>query len=62
MSMKFSQLRTHWSADDAYLILSFLDELRETLLATYGTEITEQQRKSHLKTDQDDRQNSLEID
>ena len=31
MSMKLSQLRTYWDAEDAHLIISFLDELKEVL-------------------------------
>jgi len=53
MSMKLSQLTTHWSADDAHLVLSFLDELSEVLWATYGPGIIEQQQREHqtLQTD-----------
>lgn len=53
MSMKFTQLRTHWTADDAHLILSFVDELRDTLWAAYGAEIIEQRQKENPGADLD---------
>jgi len=62
MSMKLSQLRTYWNADDAYLIISFLDELKEMLWDTYGSEIIEQQQEDQNTIDHDDRQWSLELD
>jgi hypothetical protein len=61
--MKFTQLKTYWTADDAHLNIAFLDELRDTLLATYGAEIIEQRPKeTQQKIDQDDRQWPLDID
>lgn len=39
MSMKLSQIRTHWTADEAYLVISFLDELRDLVWESYGEEI-----------------------
>ncbi len=51
MSMKLSQLRTYWTADDAHLILSFLDEVKDVLWATYGAEIIEQQQWENQNTD-----------
>ena len=41
MSMKLTQLITHWDAADAYCVITFLDELREVLMATYGDDIGE---------------------
>jgi hypothetical protein len=54
MSMNFSQLRTYWEADDAHLVISFLDELRDTLWATYGAEIIEQQQTNQSPPDHND--------
>jgi len=56
MSMKLSQLTTHWSADDAHLVLSFLDELSEVLWATYGPGIIEQQQREHQTPQTDQKQ------
>lgn len=41
MSMKITKLTTYWSADQAYDILSLLDELRDALWETYGDDIVE---------------------
>ena len=61
--MRFSQLRTYWTADDAHMILSFLDELRESLWSTYGPDIIEQQQQENQReANQDDRQGALDID
>ncbi len=49
MVMRLSQLKTHWTADDAYYVLSLLDELRDVLWETYGAEIVEQQQQAHQK-------------
>lgn len=63
MTMQLSPLRTYWNSDDAHLIISFLDELRDTLWATYGADIVEQQQKeAQQKIDQNDRQWPLDID
>jgi len=34
-------ITTHWTADEAEIILSFIDELREAILAGYEVEIQE---------------------
>ena len=62
MSMKLTQLRTYWDADDAHLIISFLDELKEVLWDTYGNEIIEQQQENQNAIDHGDRQWPLEIE
>ncbi len=49
MVMRLSQLKTHWTADDAYSVLSLLDELREALWETYGADIVEPQQQAHQK-------------
>lgn len=46
MSMKFTQLRTHWTADDAYCVIAFLDELRDLLWDSYGDQIIEMQQQA----------------
>lgn len=44
MSMKITRLATYWTADDAHLVISFLDELRDLLWEAYGSDICEAQR------------------
>lgn len=39
MVMTITQLRTHWDAGDAYLVIEFLDELGDLLWTAYGEEI-----------------------
>ncbi len=46
MSMKFTQLRTHWTADDAYCVIAFMDELGDVLWAGYGNQIIEMQQQA----------------
>lgn len=37
--MKKFPLTTHWRAEDAQLVLEFLDELREIISTAYGNEL-----------------------
>lgn len=46
MNMKFTQLTTHWTADDAYCVIAFLDELRDVLWASYGDQIIEMRQQA----------------
>lgn len=39
MSMKLTKITTHWSAADAHMMISFLDELKDALWDTYGEDI-----------------------
>ena len=45
MSMKIIKLTTYWDAADAQLVISFIDELRDLLVDTYGDEIVEMHRR-----------------
>ena len=45
MAMQKMQLTTHWSPEEAYGILLFIDELRETLLANHGADIADYYRQ-----------------
>lgn len=45
MSMKVIKLPVYWDAADAQLIISFIDELRELLVDTYGDEIVDMHRR-----------------
>jgi len=51
--MKLSQLKTHWDAGDAHMIISFLDELKEVLWASYGEEIIEMHQSECELDDQE---------
>ncbi len=40
MSLSFTHLPTHWDAGEAYIVIAFLDLLRDQLWETYGDDIT----------------------
>jgi hypothetical protein len=46
MTLKFTQLTTRWTTDDAYCVIEFLDELRDVLWASYGDQIIEMQQQA----------------
>lgn len=39
MNWKVLRISTWWTAEEASTVLSFIDELRDELLATYGDQI-----------------------
>lgn len=41
MTMKLTQIRTYWTAEEAESVISFLDELRDLLWTVYGHDIVE---------------------
>jgi len=45
MSMKVIKLTVYWDAADAQLVISFIDELRDLLVDTYGDEIVDMHRR-----------------
>ena len=45
MSMKIMKLPAYWDAADADLVISFLDDLRDVLVDTYGDEIIDMHRR-----------------
>jgi len=45
MSMKIMKLPVYWDAADAQLVISFLDDLRDLLVDTYGDEIIDMHRR-----------------
>lgn len=59
MTMKLTQLRTYWDADEADAIITFLDELREVLWTVYGEEIIERHQALQKEVDN---QNDLPVD
>ncbi len=51
--MRFMQIKTHWTAEEAYQTLIFLDELRESIWQNYGNDIIEYCQDSYsLDTDE----------
>ena len=47
--MRFLQLQTHWTPEDAHTMLTFLDELRDSLWQTYGSDIIDYCHQQHLE-------------
>ena len=45
MTMKLTQLKTHWTAGDAGMIIAFLDDLKDLIWSAYGPDIIEQHRQ-----------------
>ena len=62
MTMKTNLLRTYWTADDAYLVIGFLDELSDLLWATYGDEIIDLHRDMADHARLQDKQTDLPFD
>lgn len=61
MSMSVTRLTTHWSAEEAYTVIAFLDELRDQLWETYGDRINEM-FLAEVKHRTDDRQCEIPFD
>ena len=59
MSMKVIKLTVYWDAADAQLIISFIDELRELLVDTYGDEIVDMHRRLAQNNTLDESQTEL---
>ena len=59
MSMKVIKLTVYWDAADAQLIISFIDELRDLLVDTYGDEIVDMHRRLVQNTTLDEDQTEL---
>ncbi len=61
MTMRFTQIRTFWGAEEASTVIDFLDELRDMLWVVYGEEIIEM-HKAIAETETDDSQWDGEFD
>ena len=61
MSMKVIKLTVYWDAADAQLIISFIDELRDLLVDTYGNEIVDMHRRLVQNNTLDDGQTLLAL-
>lgn len=51
MTMKLTQLRTHWNADEAETVIEFLDELKEIFLAVYSDDIKKLHQTDHIDSE-----------
>ena len=55
MTMKLTQLTTHWTADEAHTVIEFLDTLRDILWAAYGNEIIAMLKEANNDSDENDK-------
>ncbi|MGB5494782.1 MAG: hypothetical protein WBM97_09920 [Sedimenticolaceae bacterium] len=62
MSLSVTPLYTHWDADEAYLVIQFLDRLREQLIETYGDEIIDMLKATNTDHHDDSDQIKLPFD
>jgi hypothetical protein len=62
MSLSVTPLYTHWDADEAYLVIQFLDRLREQLIETYGDEIIDMLKATNTDPHDDSDQIKLPFD
>ncbi|PID55447.1 hypothetical protein CSB45_15995 [candidate division KSB3 bacterium] len=49
--MKHIYLKTHWTPEEAHLMLSLLDELRDQIWTSYGSEMIESYQTQHHAED-----------
>jgi hypothetical protein len=59
MSMKIMRLPAYWNAADAQLVISFIDDLRDLLVDTYGDEIIDMHQQLTENDTQDEGQIEL---
>lgn len=50
MTMKLTQLTTHWDAGEAYSVITCLDELRDALMAAYGDDISKMLKQASSRS------------
>jgi hypothetical protein len=62
MTMKVTRLYTHWDADQAHTVITFLDELRDQLCEIYGDQIVEMRRAASLDNRVEEQQTELDFD
>jgi len=62
MSMKITRLTTYWTVDEADVVLSLLDELRDRLWDTYGDQIIALRRNATSRCDCNTDQAELPFD
>jgi hypothetical protein len=61
MTMKVTRLYTHWDAEQAHTVITFLDELRDQLCEIYGDQILEMRRAASSDDIVDEQQTELDF-
>jgi hypothetical protein len=62
MSMKITRVHTHWTAEEAHIVIDFLDVLRDQLWHSYGDSVVEILRHGSLNEACHDDQVAFEFD
>lgn len=64
MSMKVTRLKTHWSPEQASMVIELLDTLRDALWEDYGEQISELCWQDIVQTSRraDEQQQALPFD
>jgi hypothetical protein len=59
MSMNITRLTTYWTADEADMVITLLDDLRDCLWETYGDQIIELRRNTMISVESNSDQAEL---
>ncbi len=62
MSMKITRLHTHWSAEEAHVVIEFLEVLREQLWENYGDAVVDMLREASADKAWQEAQTKFEFD
>jgi hypothetical protein len=62
MTMRLTQLATHWEPDEALAMIQLLDQLKELLWSAYGEEIVRQEYTEQKQHKLDEEQLALDFD
>ena len=62
MSMKITRLRTHWSAEEAHVVIEFLEVLREQLWENHGDAVVDMLRETSAEKAWQEAQAKFEFD
>jgi hypothetical protein len=62
MTMRLTQLATHWEPDEALAMIQLLDQLKERLWSVYGEEIIRQEYANQKYRKLDEEQLALDFD
>jgi hypothetical protein len=62
MSMKITRLRTHWSAEEAHVVIEFLEVLCEQLWENHGDAVVDMLREASAEKAWLEAQTKFEFD
>jgi hypothetical protein len=57
-----TRLYTHWDAEQAHTVITFLDELRDQLCEIYGDQIVEMRREASSDNRVEEQQTELDFE